>query len=150
MAEGDGQCYQNFKADIMAGVYDLGSGGDTLKVMLGNTYTPDWDVHATKALVDAAWTELSGTGYSAGGKTLAGQTVTESGTGSGTAIKGKFDGTDLMWTAIDAGTPNYAVMYDDTPTSPADPLIAAWEVTTPTNGGNYTLNWHTNGIIRIS
>lgn len=151
MAEGDGEVFGVFKENVMNGAYNLGSGGDTIKVMLGHTYTPLWHTHNKKSEVDAAWTELTGTGYTAGGETLTTQTVTE--TGTGTAVKGKWDAANLTWTNVDAGTPSYAVMWDDsitTPTAILDGLVAAWEVTTPTNGGNYTLEWAGTGIIRIS
>ncbi len=150
MAEGDGQVYGAFKETVMEGDYDLSTGGDSIKVALWSVYTPDWDAH--NGYADVTGTECNGSGYTAGGKAISGQDVTE--TGTGTLVKGKFDATDLMWTAINAGTPAYAIMYDDTTATPGeaytDALIAAWEVTTPTNGGDYTLQWHSNGIVRIS
>jgi hypothetical protein len=147
MAEGDGEVYGVFKERVMEGLYNLASGGDSIKVALWSTYTPDYD--ADNVYADVTGTECSGTGYTAGGKAITGQDVTE--TGTGTLVRGKFDATDLTWTAISAGTPAYGVMYDDTVTTPViDPLIAVWEVTTATNGGDYTLQWNANGIIRIS
>jgi hypothetical protein len=42
-------------------------------------------------------------------------------------------------------------MWNDTPTSPADPLMAYWELgATATNGGDYTLAWATAGIMLLT
>jgi hypothetical protein len=46
---------------------------DTLKLMLTDGYTPDYDTHAVKADVTG---EITATGYTAGGATLAGKAVT--------------------------------------------------------------------------
>lgn len=148
MAEGDGQAYGVFKQKLFEKRYDLSSGGDSIKVALVLAYTPIYHTHNLWTDVTAASTELSGAGYTAGGDVLAGQTVTE--TGTGTTVKGKWDATDLTWTGLDAGTPTHAIIYDDTLTTPADELICAFEVTTPSNGGDYTLAWNANGICRIS
>lgn len=151
MAEGDGRCYQCFVRYIMEADYDLDNGGDTIKVALVTGHVPS--IHTHEAWTAVSGDEVTGTGYTAGGETLAGQTVGE--TGTGTASKGKFDGTDVTWTGLNiggtSGAPSHAIMYDDTITAaPADRLIAYWEVTTSSNGGDYTLAWHTAGIITIS
>ena len=68
-------------------------------------------------------TELATSGgYTAGGNTT---TITTS-RASGVA---KATGTDpTVWTGSGGGfTFRYAVMYNDTPTSPADPLIGYWD-----------------------
>jgi hypothetical protein len=39
-------------------------------------------------------------------------------------------------------------MYDDTHAS--DLLIAYWELTTASNGGDYTLQWNASGIILLT
>jgi len=148
MAEGDGAVYQVAKADFLKADIDLVD--DTIKVGLVGGYTLDEDGHTTWTAVKSAATggELSGTGYSAGGATLASNSVTATGTGTGTTVKGKFDADNVTWSSVSCGTPSHAVMYDDTHT--AKHVIAAWEVTTATNGGNYTLTWNASGIITIS
>ena len=150
MAEGDGHIYRTFKEDVMAGLHELDTGGNTLKVALVTGYSLNTVTHNTWS--DASAAEVTGTGYSAGGSTLTGQTVTETGTGTGTTgERGKFDAGNVTWTGLNiggtSGSPSHAVLYNDTPTSPADPLIGAWEVTTATNGGNYTLEWAAAGLI---
>lgn len=149
MAEGDGAIYNNFKEQVMEGVYNLASGGHTLKVTLHTGYTPNIDT-------DTVWADVSATeyttanGYTAGGETLAGQDVTQDNTND----LGKFDANDVTWTSLgplSPATPSHAILWDDTPTSPADPLIAYWVLgTTATNGGNYTLQWGANGIITLT
>jgi hypothetical protein len=144
MAEGDIHVYQVFKHQVLGGVFDLDT--DTIKVSLVAAYTLDEDG-------DSVWTnvstkEITDTSYAA--QTLTGLTITASGTGSGTAVKGKWDAADVTWSSLTGTDPSHAIIWDDTPTAPADPLIAAVELTTATNGGNYTLSWNANGIIRIS
>ena len=150
MAEGDGKIYRTFKEDVMAGVHDLDTGGNTIQVMLVTGYTPNTATHNVYTDVNAQ--EVTGTGYTAKGKTLGSQTVVETGTGTGTSgERGKFSGANITWTGLNiggaSGSPSHAIMFNDTPTTPADPLIAYWEVTTASNGGNYTLQWNASGII---
>jgi hypothetical protein len=90
---------------------------DTLKVYLSNT-TPDAAADAVKA--DLA--EISGgNGYTATGHDTQNTT---SRTGGVTSVVG----VDIVITATGAVGPfRYAVLYNDTPTSPADPLIGWWD-----------------------
>ena len=140
MAEGDGVAYNEFKYQLLNGVHNLANAGDVIKTMLVTAHTPDIDTDT--AYADASGDEESGTGYTATGETLAGQVTTKE-----TATdRGKFDGTDETWTGLDVGTPNYAIMYNSTD----DSLMAHWEIATASNGGDYTLNWHADGIIYLS
>jgi hypothetical protein len=114
--------YQQFVEDLANKVHDLvgtaGSGADTLKVMLSNA-APNVATHAVRADV----TEIAGgNGYTSGG-TSASNVGTESG-GTLTVV-----GTDVVFTASGGsiGPFRYAILYNDTPTSPADPLIGYWE-----------------------
>lgn len=142
MAEGDGVIYNQFKEQVLKGTHDLVN--NTIKVALVSSYTPDIDTD--EIWTDVSGNEISGSGYSSGGATLGSKAVTQDNTND----RGKFDGADTVWTGLNAGTPSHAIMYDDTPTSPADPLMAYWVVTTPSNGGNYTLQWNSNGIILLT
>jgi hypothetical protein len=87
---------------------------DDIKVMLvGSGYVPNQDTHATKANVT---NEVTGAGYAAGGKSLAGKALVQN-TSTNTW---KWDANDLTWTGATV-TFRYAVLYDD---SHADkPLI---------------------------
>jgi hypothetical protein len=107
----------NFVQDLGRGVHNLNS--NTLKVMLTNS-APNAATHTVKADL----TEISAAnGYSAGGATVASTAYSQtSGTGS-------LSGTDPVITASGGsiGPFRYAVLYNDTPTSPADPLIGYWD-----------------------
>ena len=144
MAEGDIHIYQSFKSEVMKGTFDLVN--DTINASLVSGYTKDEDVHSIWGNVSA--NEITDPSYSM--QALASKSVATSGTGSGTAVKGKWDAADVTFASLTGTDPNYLILWDDTPTSPVDPLIAAMELTTTTNGGDYVISWNANGIIRIS
>lgn len=114
--------YNQFAEDLHQKVHDLfgtaGSGADTLKVMLSNA-APNVATHVVRA--DAA--EISaGNGYSSGGASVA-NVGTRSG-GTVTVVA-----TDVVFTASGGsiGPFRYAIVYNDTPTSPADPLVSYFD-----------------------
>lgn len=110
--------YNVFVENLAEKVHDLGS--DTLKIMLSNT-APNVSTHTVRADV----TELSaGNGYTSGGNAV---TVTGSSQSSGTYSLTQ--SADVTFTASGGsiGAFRYAILYNDTPTSPADPLIAYWD-----------------------
>jgi hypothetical protein len=105
-----------FTENLAEGVHNLGS--NTLKVMLTNS------APLVTNTVKANLTEISaGNGYTAGGATV---TITSSAQSSGVY---SLVGDDVVFTASggSVGPFRYAVLYNDTPTSPADPLIAFWD-----------------------
>lgn len=114
--------YQQFVDDLAGKVHDLigtaGSGADTLKVMLSNA-APNVATHAVRADV----TELS----TANGYTSGGSSVTNVGSESSGTVT--VTGTDVVFTASGGsiGPFRYVILYNDTPTSPADPLIGYWD-----------------------
>ena len=140
MAQGDGALYNEFKEELLLGNIDMD--GHTFKVILVTGYTPNIDSH--NGLSDVSASEESGTGYTAGGATLAGKAVTK----DTTSDRAKFDADDVTWTGLNVGTPSHAILYDDTHAS--DCLVAYWEVTTATNGGNYTLQFGANGVLLLT
>jgi hypothetical protein len=109
--------YQQFIEDFGNKVHDLVGTNDTLKVALTNT-APNVATHAI--LTDI--TEISaGNGYTAGGEDTQNSGSESSGTLTVT-------GTDVVWTASGAVGPfRYVVLYNDTPSSPLDPLIGYWD-----------------------
>ncbi len=116
--------YNQFAEDLAQKVHDLfgtaGSGADTLKVMLSNA-APNVSTHAVRADV----TELStANGYTSGGSSIA-----NVGTRSGATVT--VAATDVVFTASGGtiGPFRYAIIYNDTPTSPADPLIGYYDYT---------------------
>ena len=118
------QKFNAFVEHLAEKVHNLGA--DTLKVLLTNTAPV-----ATNS-VKADLTEISaGNGYTAGGTAAS---ITSSSQTSGTY---KLVLGDVVFTASGGtiGPFRYAVLYNDTPTSPADPLIGFWDY-----GSSITLN----------
>lgn len=106
-----------FVEDVMNKIHDLFGTNDTTRVYLSNT-TPDAAADAVKA--DLA--EIStGNGYS-------GAVDTQN---DGTRSTGTFTltGTKVVITASGGAIAafRYVVHFNDTPTSPADPLINWWD-----------------------
>jgi len=105
-----------FTENLAEKVHNLGA--DTLKVMLTNS------APIATNTVKADLTEISaGNGYTAGGAT---PSISSSAQTSGTY---KLVLADVSWTASGGtiGPFRYAVLYNDTPTSPADPLIGWYD-----------------------
>jgi len=108
--------FEVFSENLAKKVHDLHA--DTLKVYLTNT-TPNAATNTVKTdLADIT----AANGYPAGG-TDTQNTVTRSGAVSSVT------GTDIVFTASGGsiGPFRYAVLYNDTPTSPADPLVGYWD-----------------------
>lgn len=135
--------YNAFKKNIANGGIDLDT--DTIKVALvTSSYTPNQDTHEDMADVT---NEVSGTGYSAGGATLANKTVTQDNTGN----KMVFDADDVQWTTSTI-TARGAVIYKSTGTAANDLLIAyidfgADKVST---AGTFTITWDSAGILTLA
>ena len=133
--------FNQFTKDLIDGVHDFDA--HTYKVMLVNT------APVSTNSVKADLTEISaGNGYTAGGTA----TTISTSTASGTA---KVTGSDVVFTASGAVGPfRYAVLYNDTPTSPADPLIAWWDYGSSislANGETFTVDFDgTNGIFTLA
>lgn len=115
--------FQVFTKDLIEGKHNFAS--NTFKIMLTNTAPVNTNA------VKADLTEISaGNGYTAGGTAT---TITSS-TSSGVA---KVSGTDVVFTASGGaiGPLRYAVLYNDTQTTPLKPLVAWWDY-----GSSITLN----------
>lgn len=108
--------FQQFVDDIGKKIMDLQASGDTLKVYLTNT-APDVAADAVKA-------DLAGITEENGYAPADIQNTWTEAAGVATLA-----GTDVVWTASGGsfGPFRYVVLYNDTPTSPADPLIAYWD-----------------------
>jgi hypothetical protein len=133
----------SFVEDIAEKVSNLGA--DTLKVMLVNS------APVATNTVKANLTDISaGNGYTAGGTAA---TISSSAQTSGTY---KLVLADVVFTASGGsiGPFRYAVLYNDTPTSPADPLIAWWDYgSSITLADTETFTWDadpTTGVLQIA
>ncbi|MET8270178.1 hypothetical protein [Streptomyces sp. NPDC005096] len=112
---------------------------DTIKVALvKSTYTPNQDTHDEWADVSA--NESTGTGYTAGGKTLASKTLTYNSTSNAWT----FDAADLTWSSVSTAF-QYAVIYDDT--ASGKPLLAYLDFgsTQTATTQDVLIKWETTG-----
>ena len=112
-----------------------------LKVKLVTTaYVGTATAADSMATVNAG--EITGTGYTAGGKLLVGNAVTADGANM------KFDANNLTWagSTITAGG---AVLWDD---DTADTPIALFDFggDQVSANGDFTINWNASGILTLS
>jgi hypothetical protein len=129
--------YANVFAKALNKEIDLDT--DTIKVALcTSTYTPSQTTHAYFSSIT---NEVSGTGYTAGGATLASKTV---GTSSLTFT---FDAADTSWAASTI-TARYAIIYDSTGTAATSALIGYVDfgADVVSSGGTFSIVWDALGI----
>lgn len=131
-----GNKFQDFVEQLLTAKHNFTAAGDVFKAYLSNA-VPSASADAVKA--DLA--EISaGNGYTAGGEDSQ-NTLAES-TGTATVT-----GTKITWTASGGsiGPFQYVVLYNDTQTSPADPLVAWWDygsALTLNSGETFTVKWN--------
>lgn len=120
---------------------------DTIKVaLLSSSYTPNQDTH--DYYDDVVGSQVSGTGYTAGGITLASKTSTYDGTNNVLVL----DAADVTWSSSTI-TARYAVVYNDSGASNATkPLIGFVDFGSDqsSTNGNFTITWDSTGIVRIT
>lgn len=135
--------FDQFPEDIGRGVHNLHTG--TLRVALTNTAPV-----ATNSVLANITQIGAGNGYTAGGTQTVGQTYIQT-TGVGRLICA-----DVVFTAAGGsiGPFRYAVLYNDTPTSPADPLIGFHDygsALTLADGDTFTWNADpTTGVLTLT
>lgn len=135
--------YNNFKEAIMNGSIDLDT--DTIKVALvTSAYTPDQDAHD---MFDDITNEVSGTGYTAGGATLANKAVSQDNTDN----EGVFDADDVVWSTSTI-TARGAVIYKSTGTASTSPLICYLDFGSDkvSTAGSFTISWNAEGILNLN
>jgi hypothetical protein len=135
--------YNSFKKKIMDGSIDLDT--DTIKVALvTSSYTPDQDAHD---FFDDITNEVSGTGYTAGGASLANKAVTADNTDN----EGVFDADDVSWTTSTI-TARGAILYKSTGTASTSPLIAYLDFGSDkiSTAGTFTISWNAEGILNLN
>jgi hypothetical protein len=136
MAEGDWTFFNFGKGELQNGNIDLVN--DTIKIALING-TPDID--AWEDFADVS-TELSGSGYTAGGETLGTKSVDVDDAND----RATFDAADVTWTNLYAATISDAIVYKDTGTPGTSTLLAHMEIATNSNGNNYTITFNGSGL----
>lgn len=132
--------FNDFFEQVAKGVHNWGT--DTFKVALTNS--------APTAASDTGLANITqianGNGYTTGGATIANIAVTES---SGTAT---VDADDVTFTASGGAiaTWRYAVVYNDSATSPADALVGYLDngsaVDIP-DGQSFNIIWNASGLL---
>jgi hypothetical protein len=130
--------YNRFKANLMNKIVDLEA--DVIKVMLlDNSHAFN---AAHNVIGDVSANEIAGTGYTAGGATLANKAVTQGATT-------KWDADDVQWTGA-TFTAYHAVIYDDTVGT--DDLILSIDFggAQSVSSGTFTIQWHVNGIVTLA
>lgn len=134
--------FQQFVEDLCKKVHDLHS--DTLKVYLSNAVP---SASADAVIADLA--EISaGNGYTAGGADTTNTVSETTGTATVAAV-------DVSWTASGGsiGPFQYVVLYNDTPASPLDPLIAWWDygsALTLAIGESFTVDFAGNALMTVA
>lgn len=108
--------FQQFATDLSTKVHNLNT--DTLKCALSNS-APNASTGATISDITQI---ANGNGYTTGGED-------SQNTGAGSGGTYTITGTNITWTSAGSGmaTFRYIVLYNDTPTSPADPLVGYWD-----------------------
>jgi PKD repeat protein len=132
--------YNSFKVDIANGSIDLDT--DDIKVMLVTAaYTPSAS-HSKRSDIT---NEASGTGYTAGGQSLANKTVALVGT------EGRFDADNAVW--VDSSiTAAAAVLYKSRGgAASADELVMYldFEGNFTSVDADFTVQFNANGILGI-
>lgn len=118
---------------------------DTIKVALTtSSYTPNQDTHEFFSDVT---NEVSGTGYTAGGATLATKTVSYD---SSTNIV-KLDADDTSWSSSTI-TARYAVIYKSTGTASTSPLLGYVDFgqDESSSSATFQIQWSSDGILRLT
>ena len=132
--------YNSFKGKIGDGSIDWDN--TVIKVALvTSAYAPDVDAHTNFST--HITNEVSGTGYVAGGATLAGTAVTVDITNNW----GKYDATDVTWGSSTI-TARGAIVY----ASVSGDLIEYVDFVTDksSSNGDFKIAWHTNGVFNLA
>ncbi len=141
--------YTKFADSLGQKLVDMDS--DTFKVMLLSAYTVGTTQDTAKFVADVTGvaTETSGTGYSAGGATLA----TVSWSASGHVYTWDFS-VDPSWNASGGSlAAAYALFYDSTPGSAAtNPVVCYWDFggTVTATNATFTLTLNASGVLTVT
>ena len=121
-------------------------GTDTIKVALcTSSFTPDQD---TQDFYDDVTNEVSGTGYTAGGATLASKSVNYDSASNTMSLRAGA----TSWTGA-TFTARYAVIYKDTGTGSTSPLLGYVDFggDETVSSGTFSITWDvTDGVLKIT
>ena len=127
--------FETFVGDLGDKVHDLQAAGDTLKVYASNA-VPSASADSVKADLAEITPE---NGYPSGGSDIQNDWTETGGVGTLTGV-------DVVWTASGGtfGPLRYIPLYNDTPVSPAKPVIGWWDYgssITPAAGETFTVDF---------
>jgi hypothetical protein len=134
--------YNKGKVEFLKGEIDLED--DAIKcALVTSSYTPDKDADE---YFDDVTNEVSGTGYTAGGKALTNKSVNDDDVND----QAEFDADDTTW-AVATITARAAVIYKDTGVASTSPLIAYIDFGEDfsTSGADFTVEWDSEGILAL-
>jgi hypothetical protein len=138
------KAYSNMPINALkALIADLNSAGTAVKVALvTSSYTFNQETHNDFADIT---NEVTGTGYTAGGATLANKAVTE------TTRVTKFDADDVSWTSSTI-TARGAVIYYSTGTAGTSVLLIFVDFgeDKSSESGTFQITWNASGIFTIT
>ncbi len=126
--------------NIFADGHDIDWDGDTFKCALFNS---SWSPDVDSVLGYTTTNEVTGTGYTAGGKALTSVSITRSG---GQFL---FTADDVEFTGATLTDVAAAAVYSDNASSPVSkPIIAVFKLTATgaNNGGTFRIIWSDNPV----
>ena len=136
--------FNSFKRDVMNRLINL-SGGTIKVALVTSAYSPNQDSHTKKSDIT---NEITGTGYTSGGKALSAKVITAYNTDN----EGVFDALDTSWTSSTI-TAKGAVLYEAKGgAASADPLIAYIDFGSnkSSTAGSFTITWNSEGILNLN
>jgi len=139
MAEGDATVMNNFKEQLLLKQIDCDTDVFKLALYSAALGSPDGEPAYTST------NEITATGYTAGGSSVGTCVVTQDDTNNW--AKWDDDGTDVTWTSLATATILAARLYDDTTATKW--ICIEWAISTNSNGGNYTCQFNTNGMMTL-
>jgi hypothetical protein len=134
--------YNSFKKQLLNAGVNFGT-SDINVMLVSSSYTPNED---DDDFQDDVTGEVSGIGYTSGGATLTGGTVTQDNTDN----EAVYDADDVTW-GTSSVTARGAVLYKNTGVGSTSPLIAYIDFGSDqtSSSGNFTIQWNTEGIINL-
>jgi len=135
--------YNSYKKTLLDKTIDHAN--DTLKVALCTaSYTPDADNHD---FFNDVTNEVSSSGYTAGGATLANKSTAQDNTDN----EGVFDSDDPSWTGV-TFTARWAILYQSTGNAATSRLICAFDLGGDVSvvGGTLTLTVPAEGWLNTT
>lgn len=133
-----------FKNALGAAQLALDLDADTHKVALfTSSITANFDTDTAYGTSPYDANEVSGTGYTAGGATLANAALTSS---SGVL---KFDGDDSSWTSSTITGAHYALIYADALAGNNAICLVDFGTDYSTISGTFQITWNASGIFTI-